>query len=184
MSSLGPRDRRALVIGALMLTPVLTWRGIASPYREWVATQRTRTASAAALFAREQTLLRDSTAIRTALRDAQQRLTAPSDALFAGEDSTAVTATVIAWLHDAAHASRLTNIRVEPAAAEPDAGILWTVRADFYAKGSSPALAEWLRRCAQGQHVVAVQQLDVNTENDGTILIHAQLMALGREVRP
>ena len=47
MSALSRRDRRALWIGALIVGPVLAWRGLAAPYASWLDAQDARAVAAA-----------------------------------------------------------------------------------------------------------------------------------------
>lgn len=58
--ALAERDRRALVLGGLIVLPVLIWLGVAGPYLSSMQDLRDRTASEQLLLERERQVLADS----------------------------------------------------------------------------------------------------------------------------
>ncbi len=70
--SLAPRDRRAILLGLIVLAPALLWMGVVRPYRALLGRIAERTSAEAGLLAREQTLLTQAGALPEELRGAQQ----------------------------------------------------------------------------------------------------------------
>ncbi len=93
MSALGPRDRRALVLGGLVLVPALVWTVAVRPYRAAVAEVRERAVAERDLLERELALLASRSELEAALRQAAEEaaavegriLRAPSLVLAEGE---------------------------------------------------------------------------------------------------
>jgi hypothetical protein len=184
MSAFSRRDRRALWIGALIVGPVLAWRGLAAPYVSWLDAQDARAAAAAELFAREQALVRDRVRLPSMLDEARRHLDAAAPSLFRGSDTVAVTASLAGWCRDAARAVGLADVRVEPATADPELGRLIASHVDVYARGSMPALAAWLARIERGDRAVSVPRLDISVDDEGLLTVHAHVRGLGAEGIP
>jgi len=184
MSALSRRDRRALWIGALLVAPVLAWRGLAAPYAAWLDVQDARAAAAAGLLAREQALVLDRARLPAVLDEARRRLAAASPLVFRGSDTAAVTASLAGWCRDAARSAGLVDIRVEPAAATPELGRLLASHVDLYARGTMLALAAWLARMERGDRAVGIPRLDVSVDDAGLLIMHAHVRGLGAEGAP
>jgi hypothetical protein len=60
VQAMSPRDRRALVVGCLVLVPLLGWGVLARPYLATVAELRDRTELEASLLERERAVLRQA----------------------------------------------------------------------------------------------------------------------------
>jgi hypothetical protein len=58
--TLSPRDRRALLVGTVILVPVLAWSGLVQPYRRALADLQDRLAAERALLEREMALLQEA----------------------------------------------------------------------------------------------------------------------------
>lgn len=93
LDGLGPRDRRALALGLLVLVPGLVWIAGVRPYRAVVAGLEDRIAAERELLQRERSLLASETEVRSALRKAEKEAgsagrrlaTAPNEALAEAE---------------------------------------------------------------------------------------------------
>ncbi len=180
MNTLARRDRRALWLGALVLFPVLAWRGVVAPLAASVAGAEARATTAVALFAREQALLRDGPRLRTELATANRLLASESPSLFTAADTASATSALAAWIRATARASGFEEFRVEVAAAMPTRGDVMVVQVDVRATGTIATLATWLARLDGGERLLPVERLDIAADVDGTLAISARVRGFAR----
>ena len=104
LASLRPQDRRALMIGAVLLAVLLGYSRIAKPALENVRTSRRDLADQQALLVRERALVAAAPSLPKAQREVKQVLAAESSRLFVG-DSVAATAELSAYVSQIATAA-------------------------------------------------------------------------------
>lgn len=72
--ALSRRDRRAVILGAMVVVPALTWIGLARPYLEVLEDLRDRAAAEHALLERELAVLREAPSFPGQMREARLAL--------------------------------------------------------------------------------------------------------------
>jgi hypothetical protein len=97
LRALSARDRRALLLGALVLGPALAWLGVVRPYRSTLQSLQDRLASQSALLEREKAVLAEAAtfpprleAARTALSHWDARFVRSANPALAEAETTAV----------------------------------------------------------------------------------------------
>ena len=180
MSGLARGDRRALWLGALIVTPVLAWRAVVAPMAASVAQQEVRADAAAQLYAREQALLRDGPALTAALAGARRTIGAELPRLFIAADTVGASSSLAGWVRGAIAAAGLRNARIEGAPAVPLPGALFGVQVDVRAQGSLAAVAGWLSAMERGERLVSVRRVEIVRTDDGTIAVSARIQGMAR----
>jgi type II secretory pathway component PulM len=181
VSGLARGDRRALWLGALIVTPVLAWRAVVAPMSASVAQQEVRAAAAAGLLARERALLRDGPQLTAALAGARRTLAAESPRLFIAADTVGATSSLAAWVRGAATAAGLHDARIEVAPAVPQPGALLGVQVDVRAQGSLTAVAGWLSALERGDRLVSVRRVEIARTDGGAIAVSARVRGMARQ---
>jgi type II secretory pathway component PulM len=176
------RDRRALWFGALLVLPVIVWRGVVAPMASASASTAARAELTAGLLARELALLRDGARLSTALDSARAHLRGAS--LFAASDTIEATNALVAWLRAAGRTSGLTDVRVEGAPEVQRLGDFMTMQADLRASGSTAALAAWLSRVEGGERVLSVDRLEISADDEGILFISARVRGFAQRSVP
>ena len=114
VATLSARDRRALMLGALVLVPALTWGLAVRPYRDAVERASAKLAAERELLARERALLAAEEGYRAGFGASAERLVDTASRLFGGADPGAAAAALGEHLRRAAGESRVWLQEVEP----------------------------------------------------------------------
>lgn len=118
-ATLGDRERRAVVLGALMLALALVIRVGVVPYREGLMEARERLEREERLLARERSLLREARGYRAAFDSLGARVLASVPRLMEGGALVSTQATLSRRLDDASRAASAQLSRVEPLPPRP-----------------------------------------------------------------
>jgi len=122
MPTLSARDRRALLLGGLILGPALLWALVAAPYLRAVSYASERLIAERELLRREVELLATADEDPAALEVGAERLLEVAKRLVGGENPAVANAAHAQYLQTVARDSRVLITRMEPLAAE-EAGI-------------------------------------------------------------
>ncbi len=127
IAGLPERDRRALLLGALLLVPALLWVGVVRPYAGAVEEIRDRVVSERALLERERAVLREGPGLPLRLESATRELARWEAGLVRSPNLALAEAEVTGLLEELARESRvlLQEVRATPAppGAPPAAGL-------------------------------------------------------------
>jgi hypothetical protein len=181
VSGLARGDRRALWLGALIVTPVLAWRAVVAPMAASVAQQAVRADAVAGLLTREQTLLRDSPKLTAALAGARRTLAAQAPRLIIATDTVGASSSLAMWARQTVAAAGMHDARIEAAPAVPLPGALLGVQVDVRARGTLAAVAGWLSAVERGERLVSVRRVEIVRTDDGAIAVSARIQGLARE---
>ena len=107
LAALSPRDRRAIVIGAVVLVPVLLWAGIVRPYLKALDDFSSRLAVEQALLQREREIVRNAADISARLETIRHQLDRMEMELVAAENPALAEAILSAHLEHLARANRV-----------------------------------------------------------------------------
>lgn len=184
MTVLTRRDRRALWIGALIVAPIMAWRGVIAPLAAIIAETRARAESAEGLLVRERALLRDAPQWSAQLAVARRGLHRAAPQLFIAADSLEASAAVAAWLRVAASRARLEDVRVSPVPSSFVAGDVFATEIDVTARGTTAALSRWLAAIESEAHFVSLVRVDIQIRDDGGLEIGARARAFARRGAP
>ncbi|HEX9485063.1 MAG TPA: hypothetical protein VF929_10800, partial [Gemmatimonadaceae bacterium] len=121
-TSLREQDRRALIVGVVVVAALLGYARLARPAFERLQLERRAVADQEALLGRERSLLAAAPAFPNAQREATHILVTESPRLFTG-DSVAATAELSAYVAGVATASGVRLTAVEGRAPRADRGV-------------------------------------------------------------
>jgi Type II secretion system (T2SS), protein M subtype b len=161
-ATLKARDRRAILIGALVLAPGLLFIWGVRPYQAALGAARDQLATERA------TLSRERGALATAHRNPElQQITdsalqAVQPKLFEGRDDVIASAQLASYLGDVARRSHvwLQDANTRPATA--DAPGVRTLHVDLRAETDFQGLLDFLNALDHGDRLVRVERLDVS----------------------
>lgn len=161
-STMSPRDRRAIVLGGLVLLPgfLLIW-GV-RPYRAALSDARDQLASERATLARERA------AVATAQRNPQLQHIADSamrtmtPRLFEGKDDVMASSELAAYVGDVARKSRVWLQDASTRAATPAANGVRTLRVEIRAESDLRGALRFLQTLESGEKLVRVDRLDIS----------------------
>ncbi|HEX2211266.1 MAG TPA: GspMb/PilO family protein [Longimicrobium sp.] len=119
---LSPRDRRAVLMGALLILPATAWSQGVMPYLRAVREARAELKSERGLLERELQVLAGAGRYPAEFSSGAERLLAEVPRLMGGGDDGAASAALAGYLRGVAQAARVHLTRVEPATSA-DAGV-------------------------------------------------------------
>lgn len=124
LPTLSPRDRRAVVIGALLVLPATAWSQGVLPYLRAVREARAELRTERGLLQRELQVLAGAGRYPTEFSAGADRLLAQVPRLMGGGDDGAASAALAGYVRGVAQAARVHLSRVEPASsADAGAGV-------------------------------------------------------------
>lgn len=122
--TLSPRDRRAVLLGALLVVPATAWSQGVLPYIRAVREARAELRSERGLLQRELQVLAGANRYPAEFSAGADRLLAEVPRLIGGDDDGAASAALAGYVRGVAQAARVQLTRVEPASsADAGAGI-------------------------------------------------------------
>ena len=161
-STMQPRERRTILIGALVLLPGLLFVYGFRPYQAALSDARDRLATERSALAREQA------AIATARQNPQMQHIADSamhamqPRLFEGKDDVMASAELAAYVGDLARGARvwLQDAGTRPATAADDG--VRTLRVEIRAESDLLGTLMFLQALERGEKLVRVDRLDIS----------------------
>lgn len=159
MPALGPRDRRAILIGAAVLAPAFAWTFAAAPYLSAVADARDRLELERRLLRGELELLASASAYPKAFDAGAERLLAAAPRLMAGDDEGAAAAALAGYVRRLARMGTANLTRVEPAPSYDAGGGVRALPAGVTGETDLEGLLTFLQLIESGPKLVHVQEL-------------------------
>ncbi|HEX2077483.1 MAG TPA: GspMb/PilO family protein [Longimicrobium sp.] len=159
MPDLGPRDRRAILIGAAVLAPAFAWTFAAGPYLAAVADAGDRLALERRLLGGELELLASASAYPKAFDAGAERLLAAAPRLMAGDDEGAAAAALAGYVRRLAQMGTANLTRVEPAASYDAGGGVRALPVGVTGETDLEGLLTFLQLLESGPKLVHVQEL-------------------------
>jgi hypothetical protein len=166
-STMAPRERRTIVIGALVLLPPLLFIWGIRPYRTALSDARDQ------LSTERQTLAREKAAITTARQNPELQHVADSamkvmkPRLFEGKDDVMASAELAAYVGDLARGARvwLQDAGTRPAIAADDG--VRTLRVEIRAESDLLGTLMFLQALERGEKLVRIDRLDISKSARG-----------------
>lgn len=156
-----PRDRRALVLGAVtVLGAVVLVRGLPATLRFW-HTLRQRTARQVETARRSRAILAAQPAIRDSLTVVLGKIVALAPQLVEGRSSAEAGASLSGLLSLAASRHELRMVRLDPLA-DSSAGVLRRIQAHAELEGDVRGLARLLKAVETSDPVLDVVSLEIS----------------------
>ena len=117
---LSSRDRRALMVGAVVLVPALLWVAVVRPYRNLLADYSDRLATEQALLERERGLMREVPTLPDRLAEARSQLTRWNARFVQSANPALAEAEVTSLMESIARESRVLLQEVDALTLPPD----------------------------------------------------------------
>jgi hypothetical protein len=163
-STMSGRDRRAVVIGGLVLLPALVYVWGVRPYQAALSDARDQ------LSTERATLARERTAIITARRNPQLQHIADSamrvmrPRLFEGKDDVMASAELASYLGDVAQRARvwLQDASTRPATPAAQGGGVRTLRVEIRAESDLRGTLKFLQALERGDKLIRIDRLDIS----------------------
>lgn len=157
-----PSDRRAIVIGALVLLPGLLFIWVVRPYRTALADARDQLSTERAALARERAAIDNARRNPQLRQAADSAMSAMRPRLFEGKDDVMAGAELASYLGDVA---RDTRVWLEDAATRPATPALngvRTLRVEIRAESDLLGTLMFLQRLERGDKLVRIERLDIS----------------------
>jgi hypothetical protein len=166
-STMTPRERRTIAIGALVLLPPLLFIWAVRPYQNSLSDARDQLAT------ERQTLAREKAAITTARQNPELQHVADSamkvmkPRLFEGKDDVMASAELAAYIGDLARGARvwLQDAGTRPAIAAGDG--VRTLRVEIRAESDLLGTLMFLQALERGEKLVRIDRLDISKSARG-----------------
>jgi hypothetical protein len=182
LSTMGPRDRRALLLGLIVLAPPLLYLWGVRPYRTALDDARQQ------LAVERETLVRERAAIAAArknpqlqhLADSAMRATSPR--LFEGRDDVMASAELASYLGEVARARHvwLQDAATRPAELSPSG--VRTLNVEIRAESDLQGVLSLLQALETGSKLVRVERLDLSHQPNRAEEGGAETLALSATI--
>lgn len=159
LGGLSPRDRRALVLGGLLLVAALGFRFVALPYTRALADVRDRVERERDLLRREGALLADAQAYATRFERSEAVLLREAPRLFSAQDLVAATGALSNYVSDQAIRNRVFVQHSETRPPEVVADGIAKLQVDLRAVGDLEGLLSLLQSLETGAKLVTVERI-------------------------
>jgi hypothetical protein len=161
-STMAPRERRTVILGAAVLLPFLLFIYAVRPYRTALSDTRDQLATERATLARERA------AIATArqnpelqhIADSAMRVMRPR--LFEGKDDVMASAELASYIGDVAHGARVWLQDAGTRPATPAAEGVRTLRVEIRAESDLLGTLMFLQALERGDKLVRIDRLDIS----------------------
>lgn len=168
------QDRRALMLGAIVLLLVLGYAKIVRPLRADLAHDREVLREQQALLARERALIARAPSLPTARRNVEQILSTEQTRLFSG-DSVAATSELSGFVADVARATGVTLTSLEGRVPTGAGGIV-RIGADLRGEGSWRQVLTFMRVLESSSRLIEVTSIRIERGPRGGPLGGAALL--------
>ncbi len=160
--TMSPSDRRAVVIGAIVLLPGLLFMWGFRPYEAALTSARDQLATERLALSRERAAIANAQRNPALRHVADSAMTAVRPRLFEGKDDVMASAELASYLGDVA---RDTRVWLEDAAtrpATPATNGVRTLRVEIRAESDLLGTLLFLQRLERGDKLVRVERLDIS----------------------
>jgi hypothetical protein len=155
----GPRDRRAVLLGAAVLAPAFAWTFAAAPYLAAVRDAGDRLAVERRLLGGELELLASAESYPDAFDAGAERLLAAAPRLMGGDDEGAAAAALAGYVRRLAQTGGASLARVEPAAASDAGGGVRALPVGVTGETDLEGLLTFLQLLESGPKLVHIRDL-------------------------
>lgn len=160
-STMSPKDRRAIVMGAVIVLPALIFIWGVRPYRAAMAATRDELETASLALSREKAAVAQRAA-PVSQRSADSALAMAAPRLFEGRDDAIASAQLAAYLGNVARRSRvlMQDANTRPSTTSPEG--IRTLRVEVRAESDIQGVATFLHNLESGQKLVRVDRLEIS----------------------
>jgi type II secretory pathway component PulM len=160
-AQLNVRDRRAVLVGGLVLVSALAFRFVVKPYLHTRAQLVQRVAEQEALLHRELALLQSAHAVTSSVAEATRSLERVRPRLLDARDAFGATAVLVGTLGDDARRHGVLIEAIDSRPPESVGGDLTAVQVDVRGRGDLEGLLRWLHAIESGDRLLRVEQLSL-----------------------
>lgn len=160
-SRLAPKDRRAVLVGASILAPVLAFTLVGKPYLHERAALAEQIHEQEELLRRELALVQSVSRLSGDLTDANRVLADARPRLFPARDPLGATAALVSTASEFGRRHGLLVEAVEGRPAESLSDGFMSVQVEIRGRGDLEGLVRWLNALETGPKLLRVEQLTV-----------------------
>jgi hypothetical protein len=158
---LASRDRRALLLGAVVLLPALLWIWAVRPYLDALGTARDQLGVQRETLARERALLAAEPRLAAAYRAADSAYTEAAPALFASPDDLLAGAELATYVARAARTSHVWLREADPRPATASAAGVRTLQLELRAESDLEGITTFLQALERGPRRLRVERVSI-----------------------
>ena len=161
-TTMSPKDRRAIILGSLIVLPALIYIWGVRPYRATLGETRDELETARVALSREKAAVMTNTANPGGQRMADSALRIVGSRLFEGRDDAIASAQMAAYLGGIARRSRvlMQDANTRPSITSPEG--IRTLRVEVRAESDIQGVATFLHNLEAGQKLVRVDRLEIS----------------------
>src|SRR5688500_199281 len=164
MRALAPRERRAVVVGLLIVLPALLWVYGIRPYRVSLADTRSEVAAQRDLLARELALLEDAERYPAAYRTADSALVRAAPRLFDETDDVLATARLTSYVAGQALGSRVLLQEAEAQSTQRTREGIRRLQIEIRAESDTEGVLRFLNSLERGPKLIVVERISLTRE--------------------
>jgi hypothetical protein len=159
---MSPKDRRAIILGAVLVLPALIFIYGVRPYRAALESTRDELETARVALSREKAAVAATSASPGSQRMADSALIIVTPRLFEGRDDAIASAQMAAYLGSIARRSRvlMQDANTRPSTTSPEG--IRTLRVEVRAESDIQGVATFLQNLETGQKLVRVDRLEIS----------------------
>jgi hypothetical protein len=159
---MSPKDRRAILLGAVIVLPFLIYLWGVRPYRAALESTRDELETARVALSREKAAVAVTSASPGSQRMADSALIIVTPRLFEGRDDAIASAQMAAYLGSIARRSRvlMQDANTRPSTTSPEG--IRTLRVEVRAESDIQGVATFLQNLESGQKLVRVDRLEIS----------------------
>lgn len=165
--ALSKRERRALIIGALIAVPIVGWGVGARPYMSTLGEMKSRLANERQLLARELGVLEAAGDYPEELRRSGRALLQASSRLMGGGKPGLASANFARYLQAVAQEERVLLSRVDPKPAEPAGTGLLSLTLMVRGESDLEGVMRFLQSLESGPKLVRLENLRIQSAGGG-----------------
>jgi hypothetical protein len=161
-STMSSKDRRAIILGAVLVLPALIFIWGVRPYRAALEETRDELETARLALSREKAAVAVTSTSPGAQRMADSALIIVTPRLFEGRDDAIASAQMAAYLGSVARRSRvlMQDANTRPSTMSPEG--IRTLRVEVRAESDIQGVATFLHNLESGQKLVRVDRLEIS----------------------
>lgn len=161
-STMSPKDRRAIILGAVVVLPALLFIWGVRPYRAALAETRDELDIARLALSREKAAVTTTRANPDAQRSADSALMMTAPRLFEGRDDAIASAQLAAYLGNVARKSRvlMQDANTRPSSLSPEG--IRTLRVEVRAESDIQGITTFLHNLEAGQKLARIDRLEIS----------------------
>jgi hypothetical protein len=161
-STMSPKDRRAIMLGAVLILPALFWIYGVQPYRAALGEAREELEVQRLALSREKAAVMTTATSPGAQKSADSTLIMVAPRLFEGRDDAIASAQLAAYLGTIARRSRMLmeDANTRPSTTSPEG--VRTLRVEVRAESDIQGVATFIHNLEAGDKLVRVDRLEIS----------------------